>query len=191
MTADAETGTGRGWNRWRIAAWGIAALILLLPLVAMQVTDEVVWTVSDFVFAGVLVLSVGIPLELTVRKTGDAAYRAAAGVALVGAFLLVWINAAVGITDSDADGMYLGVVALGIVGAIVARFRPRGMARVLVATALAQAMTGVIVLVAGVVPAHNSPLKILAISGVFVVLFVGSALLFQEAARRGGARGEA
>lgn len=170
-------------SRLRIAAWSGAALLLLLPLIAMQVTDEVNWTVGDFVFAAVLILSVGIPLELVVRKTRDLTYRSAAGLALAGAFLLTWVNAAVGLTDSDADGLYLVVVAVGLVGAIVARFRPDGMARVLFAMALAVALTGVVALIAGVVPAHNSVFQILAISVFFAVPFVGSAVLFQQAAR--------
>lgn len=171
---------GRGWhrNRWRIAAWSAAALLLLLPLLA-----GAPWTLSDFVFAGVLILGVGIAFELAVRKTGDAAYRAGVGVALAGAFLLTWVNAAVGITDSDADGLYLVVVAIGIIGAFVALFRPSGMASAMFATAAAQTLVGVIALVAGVVPEHNSALEILGITGFFVTLFVGSALLFREAAR--------
>ena len=43
-----RNGERRG-SVWRIAAWGLAGLILLLPLVAMQFTDEVEWTASDFV----------------------------------------------------------------------------------------------------------------------------------------------
>ena len=42
----------RPWNAWRIARWTVAGTLLALPAVAMQVTDEVNWTVSDFVFAG-------------------------------------------------------------------------------------------------------------------------------------------
>jgi hypothetical protein len=48
--------------------------------------------------------------------------------------------------------MYIGVLAVGIIGAIVARFRPHGMARALFATALAQALVAVIALLAGLVP---------------------------------------
>lgn len=97
--------------------------------------------------------------------------------------LLIWVNGAVGITDSDADGLYLVVAALGIVGALVARFRPAGMALAMAATAVAVAAVGVIALIAGIVPPHNSAFRILGITAFFVVLFAGSALLFREAAR--------
>lgn len=50
-----------GWrgNRWRIAAWSIAAGLLLLPLLAMQVTDEVDWNRADFAVAAALLVGVG------------------------------------------------------------------------------------------------------------------------------------
>ena len=41
MAASAERGGGWRRRRWRIAAWTGAALMLLLPSVAMQFTDEV------------------------------------------------------------------------------------------------------------------------------------------------------
>ena len=187
MVGNAENGGERRGSRWRIAAWAVAALILLLPLVAMQFTDEVNWTVADFVFAGVLLIGTGLTYELSVRKSGDIAYRAAVGVALAAAFTLVWVTGAVGIIGSEdepANLMYFGVLAVGIIGALIARFQPQGMARALVATALAQALVGVIALAAGWGAAGPRwPLDILALTGFFVALFVGSAWLFQKAAR--------
>jgi hypothetical protein len=54
------------------------ALVLLLPLVAMQFTDEVAWSPFDFAFAGVLLAGTGLLLEMAVRKPGNIALRAAA-----------------------------------------------------------------------------------------------------------------
>ena len=169
-------------SRWRRAAWSAAALVLLAPLVAMQFTDEVNWTVSDFVFAGALMFGALGTYELAVRKTGNTAYRAAAGVALAATVLLLWANGAVGITDSAADAMYVGVPAVGIIGALVARFQARGMARAMFAAALAQALIGAVALIAGMVPEYNSAFEILAISGFFAALFIGAGLLFRQAA---------
>jgi hypothetical protein len=147
----------------------------------MQFTDEVNWTASDFVFAGALLFAALGAYELAARSTGNGAYRAAAGLALAAAVLLLWANAAVGITDGAADPLYAGVPAIGILGAIVARFQPRGMARAMFATALAQALMGVIALAAGMVPAFNSAFEILGITAFFAALFVGSGLLFRKA----------
>jgi hypothetical protein len=77
---------GHHGDRWRIAAWGGAAVLLLLPLVAMPFSEEVAWDAADFAFAGALVAGVGVIYELAVRMTGNTAYRAAVGVALAAAF---------------------------------------------------------------------------------------------------------
>lgn len=132
MPEHAENGGGRHRSRWRIAVWGTAVLLLLLPRFAMQVTDEVDWGVADFAIFGAMLLGAGGTYEFAARKTGDPASRAAVGVALAAAFLLVWMNLAVGIIgseDNPANLMYGGVLAVGMIGAVIARFQPHGMAR--------------------------------------------------------------
>ncbi|MDQ4105871.1 MAG: hypothetical protein M3157_01680, partial [Actinomycetota bacterium] len=123
---------------------------------------------------------------------GSIAYRAAVGVALAAALLLIWVNGAVGIIgseDNDANLMYGGVLAVGFIGTIIARFRPHGMARTLFATALAQALVAVIALIFGLGLPWSPPVEILGVNGFFVALFVGSAWLFREAARGRPERG--
>lgn len=167
--------------------------ILMVPLLAMQVTDQVSWTVGDFVVAGALLAGTGIAFELVAGKAGNLAYRAAAGIALLAALLLVWLNLAVGLIGSEtnpANLMYVGVLAVGIIGAIVARLRPGGMARALFATALAQAIVAVIAIGFELGP-PSSALAILGVNGLFVALFAGSAWLFQSAAREDRATGAA
>jgi hypothetical protein len=117
-----------GWWRW--LGWGGAAALLLTPLVAMQFTPEVDWTIGDFLFAGMMFGTVGVVMELTVRARASLAYRAGAAFALASAFFLIWVNLAVGIIgdeDNPANLMFFGVVLVGIIGSISARFRPRGM----------------------------------------------------------------
>lgn len=179
MAGNTEHGGGRRGSGWRMARWGTAALVLLLPLVAMQFTDEVAWDLTDFVVFGAMLAGACGTYELAARVTGNGAYRAAAGVALATAFLLVWINLAVGIIGNEgnpANLMFGGVLAVGILGAVVARFQPHGMARALVATALAQALVAVIALIEGF--GHASIL-----TGCFVALWLTSALLFRKAAQ--------
>jgi hypothetical protein len=117
--------------------------------------------------------------------TGKNAYRAALGLAVATAFVLIWLSLGVGIIGADGDPanrMYFGVVAVGIVGALIARFRPLGMARALFAMAVAQVVVAVIALVARLGLPWSGPLEILGLTGFFVVLFGGSALLFRKAA---------
>ena len=80
------------------------ALLLLIPLVAMQFTTEVAWTLSDFVAAGVLLLSTGLMCELVMRKVNKIKYRIViCGVILI-AFALIWIELAVGIFGTPFAG---------------------------------------------------------------------------------------
>ncbi len=114
-----------------------------------------------------------------------ATYRFAAGVALAAALLLVWLSLGVGIIGRDGDpanAMYFGVLTVGIAGALVARFRARGMSRALLATALAQAAVGAIALVGGLGRPWSGPLELTLLNGFFVALFLGSAWLFRRAA---------
>ncbi len=71
---------------------------------------------------------------------------------MVAGFLLVWINLAVGIIGTEnnrANLMFSGVLMVGAVGTLIARFQPQGMASALIATAVAQALIAVITLVFG------------------------------------------
>ena len=185
MAGNMQGSDGRA-NRVRIAAWGTAAALVSLPLVAMQVSDEVNWGAEDFAFAILLVGGVGIACELAVRATRNGACRAAAGVALGAAFALVWINLAVGLIgseDNPANLMFLGVLAVGIGGAVLARFRPRGMARALLATAIAQGSVAAVALLAGSGSPASGPGEILSLTGLFAALWLASAWLFRKAAR--------
>ncbi len=71
------------------------AAILLIPLIAMQFTDQVVWTVSDFVIMGILLLITGFALDFTLRKAGK--YKVAIAIAIILLFLYIWAELAVGI----------------------------------------------------------------------------------------------
>ena len=176
------------FNGWRIAGWGLAAALLLLPLVAMQFTAEVEWTGSDFLIMGTIIGSIGLAFEFLARQSTRLAYRAGAGVALAATFLLIWINLAVGIIgseDNPANLMYFSVLAVGISGAFVARFESAGMARALVATACVHGLIGVLALAAGLGAAEPpGPVKVFVLNGVFVALWLFSAWLFARAGDR-------
>jgi hypothetical protein len=171
-----------------LAAVAIAtALLLMVPLVAMQFTDQVNWTAPDFAVAGALLFGAGVSFVLMARLADHAAHRLAAGLAVAAALMLVWANLAVGIIGSEnnpANLMYFGVLAVEILGACIARLRPHGMSRALSATALAQTLVAVIAFVAG--PGAAEPpgrFGVLVLNGFFVALFAASAWLFGHAAR--------
>src|SRR5918998_3991693 len=92
----------------------VTACVLLVPLVAMQFTDEVDWGVADFVLAGLLLGGTGLLLELAVRRPGKLAYRVAASAIAVAAIVL-------GEAD-DAPGLVLFGLLL-IVGTVALTLR--------------------------------------------------------------------
>ncbi len=113
-------------------------------------------------------------------------YRFAIGIALATAVILLWVNGAVGMIGSennDANLMYFGVLAVGIIGAVTARFQPRGMALALFATALAQALVTAVALIGRLGYPASGPLEILGLNGFFIALWVVSSWLFRRAAR--------
>lgn len=79
-------------------------LLLLIPLIAMQFTNEVNWTLFDFVAAGVLLLGTGLLCELVIRKVTNIKYRIAICAVLLAALLLVWLELAVGIFGTPFAG---------------------------------------------------------------------------------------
>ena len=81
------------------------------------------------------------------RMGGGRAYAIGLGLTIAGVLLMSWANLAVGIIGNEEDPanrLYWGVVAVALAGAVLARFRPRGMALALAATALAQTVVAVI-----------------------------------------------
>jgi len=185
MAGNTKPGGGPYWSRWRIARWSAPALVLAVPLVAKRFSDGWNWTLLDFVFAGTVLYGAVFTYELVARKAVTTAYRAAVGVAVVTAVLLLWVNGAVGIIgDGPVNLMYFGLPAIGIAGAFVASLEPRGMARVLFVMALAQMLVPVIALVIWNPPFDPGVLPVFVLNGVFAALWLTSAALFRRATPR-------
>lgn len=123
----------------------------------------------------------------TATNTDNTAYRSAVGVAFAAAFILVWKALALGIpgvADDLADLMYIGVFAVGIIGATIARLQPNGMARAMFATAFAQVLVTIFPMITRVQGAMiGSVIENFRLSWIFVVLCFGSSWLFRSAAR--------
>jgi asparagine N-glycosylation enzyme membrane subunit Stt3 len=73
------------------------AILLLIPFIAMQFTDEVNWTLIDFIIAGALLLGTGIMCEIALRKIANIKYRIVLCVVIILIFILIWAELAVGI----------------------------------------------------------------------------------------------
>ncbi len=82
----------------RVIMWAGIGAVLLIPLLAMQFTDEVSWTRFDFACAAVLLGSAGLLYEAVVWKTLNNRYRKIIGAAIIAAVIVIWAEGAVGIS---------------------------------------------------------------------------------------------
>ncbi len=81
-----------------------SALLLAVPLVAMQFTDEVSWSVFDFLIGAVLLTSLSLGLEMVFKKVGDFYSRIIFSVIILVVFLLIWAELAVGVFGTPFAG---------------------------------------------------------------------------------------
>lgn len=185
----------RGRNRLRPFIWGGAACLLLLPAVAMQLgAPGVAWTAGDFIVMGVMLATACGLYELATWLSGNIAYRAGFGLAVLAGFLTVWVNLAVGMYGSEGNALNLlfgGVLLVAAAGALLARFRAQGMALAMFATSAAQLLAAGIGLAVGLTAGTDEvagpPLAREAfLTACFALPWLASAQLFRMAARRGG-----
>lgn len=85
------------WKALRVLGWSAVAIILLAPAIAMQFTDEVNWTTSDFVLAGVMLIGGGAVIEGVAAFVKNPVVRIGFALLVVAVVALVWIEGAVGI----------------------------------------------------------------------------------------------
>lgn len=83
---------------------GIVLLILSIPLIAMQLTDEVKWDIFDFIAAGMLLVGTGLAVEFVLRTIRSTKKRILfCGIILIVLFL-IWAELAVGIFGTPWAG---------------------------------------------------------------------------------------
>ncbi|MDD4756505.1 MAG: hypothetical protein PHG29_10540, partial [Prolixibacteraceae bacterium] len=171
----------------RLIVWAfIIIVILMIPLTVMQFTDEVNWSLFDFIVMGIALFAVGLAYELVSARSYKTVYRVACGVGLAGAFLLFWMNLAVGIIGNEgqpANLMYGAVFAVGITGSFVAGFKPRGMAFTLFASAFVQMLVPVAALIIWPQVSWGAlgMIRVFVLNAFFATMLVLAAMLFLRA----------
>lgn len=90
-------------KRLAIIILAIPAL-LMIPLVGMQFSNDIDWSLLDFMIMGVLLLGAGLALELVLRKVPRKENRIALAAIIAIAFLLIWAELAVGIFGTPFAG---------------------------------------------------------------------------------------
>lgn len=158
----------------------VVGLILLIPVFGNLYVEGWNWEPFDFVVAGVLLFGTGLAYELLARRSANALYRAAVFLALMSTFLLAWVVGAVGVIGEENPGNALyGLVVLALlVGAVIARFKPRGMARALTVVAVLQALVPVVAVVLWPTDFAPGVVRVFILNGAWVAMFGASAFLF-------------
>lgn len=80
------------------------AVLLSIPLIAMQFTSEVDWQLTDFVIMGFLLLGAGLGCEFVLRREKLTQNRLLICGAILFALLLIWAELAVGIFGTPFAG---------------------------------------------------------------------------------------
>lgn len=80
------------------------AILLSIPLIAMQFSKDVNWSLFDFIVVGGLLLIVGFLLELILSHVKSGRMRPILIISLIVLFLLTWIELAVGIFGTPFAG---------------------------------------------------------------------------------------
>ncbi len=75
----------------------IVSILLLIPLIAMQFTNEINWTIFDFVVMGILLLITGLLCEFVIRKVTKTKHKIALCIVILLGFLIIWAELAVGV----------------------------------------------------------------------------------------------
>ncbi len=162
-------------------------VLLLIPFIAMQFSGEVDWSITDFIIAGALLFGTGFSFLIVIRNSENVLYKAATGMASAAGLFLVWSNLAVGLIGSENEAInlvYFGVIAIGLIGVFLSRFKAQGMAFTLFGMALACVIIAVVALSLGMqnLP-HSSATEIIGVNALFMVLFTLSGILYRHAAQ--------
>ena len=82
----------------------IVGTILLIPLIAMQLTNEVNWSLFDFIIMGAMLTITGLLGEIIFKKVKKYKHRVTLYVVVAIIFLLIWAELAVGIFGTPFAG---------------------------------------------------------------------------------------
>lgn len=80
-------------NTFHIAL--VTIVVLFIPLVAMQFSDEVKWDVVDFIAAGTLLVFFGYVYKILTKSSNSKKRNAITGVIVFTSLIIVWAGIAV------------------------------------------------------------------------------------------------
>lgn len=91
-------------NKRLVIMFGTVVFLLLIPVLAMQFTNEVKWSISDFIIAGLLLFGTVLVLEFILRKVTKKENRLLFVILILALLVLTWLELAVGIFGTPIAG---------------------------------------------------------------------------------------
>ena len=91
-------------NQRSVLLFSIPFVLLSIPLIAMQFTQEANWTLSDFVIMGVLSFVTVFTIDLVLKKVKTFKSRLILVLGIIALLLIIWAEMAVGIFGSPIAG---------------------------------------------------------------------------------------
>ena len=176
-----------GWHSgpWRVAAWSVAAAIMLVPVSVQLFSGNFGWDAFDFIFAATVLFVSCFIFDVAAKKAPNFSYLAGAGFALAAGVGLFVVNGAVGLVGSEEEthNLLIGAVLLtAIIGAIVARGRPQPMVLAMLAAAVLHIAISAFLLVRTGVSDGNPQVEVIGLS-IFAAMWMASAGFFRSASR--------
>lgn len=131
-------------NRYTVPLlFAFPALVLCIPLVAMQFTAAVQWTLADFMVAGGLLYGSLFGFRWMTSQRPSRLFSIGAALGIVSALIMVWATLAVGIIGNEAEPinqLYLCLAAGLVVFGAISRFGALALSRLMWSAALIQAL---------------------------------------------------
>ncbi|WP_291051080.1 MULTISPECIES: hypothetical protein [unclassified Empedobacter] len=84
--------------------FGIIGLIITIPLIAMQFTNEVNWSLFDFIIAFILLSVIGLTINYILQLTNRLQNKIFFCIMVLLIGLLIWTELAVGVFGSPIAG---------------------------------------------------------------------------------------
>lgn len=163
----------------------ISALFMLIPFTASLLSDEMDWSLFDYILIWTLLFLTGLTYSFITRNSKDAVYRLAVGLAVVSGLMLTWANVAVGLIGSEDNPInlsYMFILAVGILASFIVRFKAVKMTFVMVSMAYLLLVVGVVALFMDMhLLPHSSVTQIMGVTGFFMLPMLVSAILFYQA----------
>lgn len=91
-------------NQRSAAIFAVPAILLCIPLIAMQFTKEVDWSGSDFIIGGILLFGTAAVVDLVLRNVKSQRHRLILTLLFLAVLFLVWVELAVGVFGTPFAG---------------------------------------------------------------------------------------